>query len=80
MGKGDKKTKRGKIVNRSYGKLRQKKSKPSFIASPKKEVLVEEVVKEKAPAKKRTTKKEDAPVAKKATAKKTEKKVKDKKE
>ena len=35
MGKGDKKTKRGKISNKSYG-VRRPKKKPKPVAKPKK--------------------------------------------
>jgi len=82
MGKGDKKTKRGKIINGSYGNKRQRKSKVQYIAPKvvKKEITeeVEEVKKapvKKAAAKKTTTTKkataEKKPAAKKTTAKKT---------
>jgi 30S ribosomal protein S31 len=67
MGKGDKKTKRGKIVNKSYGVRRPRKvKKNTYTAPPAKEVKEEkpkaEPAKKKAPAKK---------TAKKTTAKKT---------
>ena len=77
MGKGDKKTKRGKISRGSYGVRRpRKKSKPIVIASkpkkkavaPKKEVAEKAKAKPKAAAKK--------PAAKKATAKKPDAKAK----
>jgi len=48
MGKGDKRTRRGKIFAGSFGKTRQKPSKPTFVAT-------EKPVAEKAP-KKRTPK------------------------
>jgi len=56
MGKGDKKTKRGKITNGSYGNKRPRKSGTGYIApvKPAKKAVKEEVVeevKEKAPAK-----------------------------
>ena len=35
MGRGDKKTKRGKIVNGSYGRLRPRKKAKKAIAEPK---------------------------------------------
>ncbi|MBB4807574.1 30S ribosomal protein S31 [Chryseobacterium defluvii] len=41
MGKGDKKTKRGKINMRSYGKTRPKKASRSFAASEKTEASAE---------------------------------------
>lgn len=81
MGKGDKKTKKGKRFMGSFGVIRpKKKSKGAYVASPAKAkakpaaVKVEEVVEEvkavKAPAKKAAAKK--AP-AKKAAAKKSSK-------
>ena len=36
MGRGDKKTKRGKIVNGSYGRLRPKKKVKTVATAPKK--------------------------------------------
>ncbi len=50
MGKGDKKTKRGKIIMGSYGKIRPKKVEKNIVAAeePKKA----KVVKEEAPAEK----------------------------
>jgi len=73
MGKGDKKTKKGKISSGSYGVLRKRKKTALFIAKTKKvssKAKKEEVVEEKAPAKK--------PVAKKVATKtsKDEKKEK----
>ena len=65
MGKGDKKTKKGKISSGSYGILRKRKKTALFIAKTKKvssKAKKEEVVEEKVPAKKVVTKK---PVAKK---------------
>ena len=80
MGKGDKKTKRGKIVNGSYGARRLRKKKSVAYVAPKKEEapaveVVEETAKPKAKkpaakkttAKKATTKKADATATKKAT-------------
>jgi 30S ribosomal protein S31 len=51
MGKGDKKTRRGKITNRSYGVRRRKKNKPSKPVSilPKKEKPEREPVKKTSP-------------------------------
>ncbi len=75
MGKGDIKSKRGKIANGSYGKRRQKKSEAAYTAPVKKEKPApkakEEDVKEAAP-KKEAAKKTAAkkPAAKKAPAKK----------
>jgi ribosomal small subunit protein bTHX len=70
MGKGDKKTKKGKTFAGSYGKTRKRKAATTFVApkakkaAPAKEVKeVEKPVAKKAPAKK--------PAAKKAPAKKT---------
>lgn len=79
MGKGDKKTKRGKIVNKSYGKLRPKKKSTGYTPKPKKAAEAEPkasapkkkaAVKKKAPAKKTATKKT---ATKKATPTKGEK-------
>ncbi len=73
MGKGDKKTKRGKIVNGSYGRLRPKKKrknkyvKPAVQAETTPEKKVE--VSEEAPKAKKTTTKKTT--TKKTTAKKT---------
>lgn len=73
MGKGDKKTTRGKRVRGSYGKTRPRK-KPRNGAAVVAEKPAEEVKKttaKKAPAKKATTKKTVAkkPAAKKKTTK-----------
>jgi len=38
MGKGDKKSKRGKIANKSYGARRPRKAKPTGTSSKKKTV------------------------------------------
>lgn len=38
MGKGDKKSKRGKIANKSYGARRPRKAKPAVTTSKKKTV------------------------------------------
>ncbi len=46
MGKGDKKTKRGKITIGSYGVKRQKKRTKTFVAAP---VVEKKVVEEKKP-------------------------------
>jgi 30S ribosomal protein S31 len=79
MGKGDKKTKRGKIIKGSYGVLRPKKKKSGAEAKatekPKKVVKAEEDKKpplKKAPAKKASTAKKTTP---KAEVKKDEPKV-----
>jgi len=59
MGKGDKKSKKGKINSGSYGVTRKRKKATAYVAKPK--------------AKKAAPKKEDAPAketAKKAPAKK----------
>ncbi len=81
MGKGDKKTKRGKIVNGSYGRLRRrKKLKAKFekpvVAEIPKEIKVE-VAGEKPKVKKTAAKKATATkamVKKTTTAAKTEEK------
>ncbi len=68
MGKGDKKTKKGKISNGSYGVTRKKKESAKIVVKPKpkkeaavkKEVPVEKAkpaVRKAAPAKKPATKK-----------------------
>lgn len=70
MGKGDKKSKRGKIVRGSYGVRRPRKKTDSIVAAPVKEFVAKEVpsktdvvAEKKAPAKK---------AAPKAVAKKKE--------
>jgi 30S ribosomal protein S31 len=65
MGKGDKKTKKGKIFIGSYGNSRKRASnKPSgkaaTAAKPVAEVVVPVVVAEEKPKAKRTTKKKEA--------------------
>ena len=65
MGKGDKKTKKGKIFIGSYGNSRKRASnKPSgkaaTSAKPVAEVVVPVVVAEEKPKAKRTTKKKEA--------------------
>lgn len=73
MGKGDKKTKKGKITSGSYGVTRMKKSANAVVVKPKpKAKKVEEVVEEAAPKKVATKKTAAAkkPAAKKAPAKK----------
>ena len=75
MGRGDKKTKKGKIWAVSYGKSRKKKNAVTFVAKPKKKAtptkeeapVVEEPAK-KAPEKKKPAAKK--PAEKKAPAKK----------
>ena len=49
MGKGDKKTRRGKITAGSYGKTRPRKTGTSKVAAPKVEAKVEKPKKEVAP-------------------------------
>ena len=70
MGKGDKKTKRGKIIQGSYGVTRRKKSNSVAaklpIDKPVKEKAVNDVVVD-----------ENAKVVKKTTARKTTKKTKE---
>lgn len=73
MGKGDKKTKRGKIIMGSYGKVRPRNVEKAVVipVKPKKaKVVVEEVVEKKVVAKKAPAKKE-ATAKKETTAKKT---------
>lgn len=82
MGKGDKKTKRGKIVNGSYGILRRRKKlkakfeKPVITEVPKEiktEIAVEKPMVKKAAVKKTTTKaaKSEEKEVKKTVTKKT---------
>ncbi len=72
MGKGDRKTKKGKIRLGSYGKVRpRKKTTVTYVAKTVEKEKVEET-KKKDTKKKATTKKTTA--KKKATAKKTTKK------
>lgn len=70
MGKGDKKTKKGKISSGSYGVTRKRKKKAVFVAKPKAKKAAPK--KEEAPVEEETTKKTVAkkPAAKKAPAKK----------
>ncbi|HJN63520.1 MAG TPA: 30S ribosomal protein THX [Flavobacteriales bacterium] len=71
MGKGDKKSKKGKIRMGSFGKVRpRKKAKITFVA---KKVEKKEV--EKTETKKKTTKKKAAVKKKTATKKATKKKA-----
>lgn len=58
MGKGDKRTRRGKIFAGSYGKTRQKLSRPSFVPVDKPASASEAVPKERKP---KIKKKEAAP-------------------
>ena len=69
MGKGDQKSKKGKISSGSYGVSRKRKKAVAFVAKPKAKKT--EAVKEEAPAKE-AAKKAPAkkPAAKKAPAKK----------
>ena len=70
MGRGDKKSRKGKIFKGSYGNSRPKKIASTIVIPPKKEVKVvkEEVVEKVKVAKKVAPKKT---TTKKATAKKT---------
>jgi ribosomal small subunit protein bTHX len=69
MGKGDKKTKKGKISNGSYGVTRKKKDSAKIVVKPKPKK--ETAVKQEAPTEKaKPVAKKAAPV-KKAPAKKT---------
>lgn len=71
MGKGDIKTKKGKITNKSYGVTRKRKDSAAIVVKPKpkKEVAATAPVAEKkAPVKKATTVKKET--TKKAPVKK----------
>lgn len=71
MGKGDMKTKRGKIARGTYGARRKKPSVPAIVVSAKKEKPAKVAKAAEAPtAKKSAAKKAPAkkPVSKKATA------------
>jgi len=65
MGRGDKKTKRGKIVLGSYGNKRRKKRTPLYVAPVKKKTAVKE-----APADEVVDKKEEVVATPKAETKK----------
>ena len=70
MGKGDRKTKRGKIRIGSFGKLRpRKKAKITFVVKKVEKKQLEETVTKKKTSAKKTTKKKAA-TKKKATTKK----------
>lgn len=74
MGKGDKKTKRGKIVIGSYGKRRPRKDKPTIATTaskPKTAVKAEPKAKVEHKAKAKTEPKE-TPKPKKTTKKKVD--------
>lgn len=69
MGKGDQKTRRGKIVRGSYGKRRPRKATAAHVVAPPKPVeeVKAEVKKEKKPAKIKAEKvKAEAPAEEKA--------------
>ena len=78
MGKGDKKTRRGKVTAGSYGKTRPRKSGTSKVAAPKVEAKAEKpkkaAAKPKKEAKAETSDEEakKAPAKAKKAAKKTE--------
>lgn len=72
MGKGDRKTRKGKISIGSYGNLRKRKKSSGQPVVAKKEESVEKPAAKKTTAKKETTAKK-ATAAKKTTAKKTTK-------
>ena len=57
MGKGDKKTRRGKVTAGSYGKTRPRKSGTSKVAAPKVEAKAEKPKKAVAEEKPKTTRK-----------------------
>ena len=67
MGKGDKKTKKGKINSGTYGVSRKKKSANAIVVKPKAKKKVAKKVEAEAAPKKVAAKK---PAAKKAPAKK----------
>lgn len=69
MGKGDKKSKRGKIISGSYGVRRPKKNAKTNVVTAKPEKVKETVVKKAVAEEKKAEVK--APAAKKTTAKKT---------
>lgn len=72
MGKGDRKTAKGKRFMGSYGKTRTKNSSSGYKAT----AATESKTKKDEPVKKKAAKKADKPAAKKSTAKKaTEKKT-----
>ena len=76
MGKGDKKSKKGKIRMGSFGKVRpRKKAKLTFVAKKVEKKEVEVAVVEKTETKKKTTKKKAAVKKKTATKKAAKKKV-----
>lgn len=80
MGKGDIKSRKGKISNGSSGVSRQKKKKTFVIPStPKKAAKVATAVKEEAPAKKAAPKKKATAAKKTTTTKTTTKKTTTKK-
>ena len=64
MGRGDRKSRKGKIFRGSYGVVRPRKTAVEIIIPVKKKIVVKEVEEETAVVKKKTTAK------KKATAKK----------
>ena len=72
MGKGDKKSKKGKISSGSYGVTRQKKKKNAFVATKPKAKKAAPTAEEAPTAEKPAAKKAAAkkPAAKKAPAKK----------
>ena len=78
MGKGDKKTARGKIIAGSYGKTRQKKKRVRPVTKVMNEETMAAAASEKkaAPAKKAPAKKAAATKAKAPAAKKAAKKSK----
>lgn len=71
MGKGDQKTRRGKIIRGSYGKNRTRNSKPAYVA-----VEAPKVVEEIKPEVKPNVKKEKVKAPPKPKAEKEKKEVK----
>jgi len=65
MGRGDRKTRKGKIFRGSHGVVRPKKSAVPVIIPKKKKVVAEKVMEEKTPvAKKKVATKKKAPAKK----------------
>lgn len=72
MGKGDIKTRRGKISNKSYGKHRMHKASSGYVEPAKVEKVEEEVSEPKKPATKKRVAKKTTTAKAKTTAKKAE--------
>jgi len=76
MGKGDKKTRKGKIILGSYGKKRRKKRTPLYVAPVKKKTVKKEVSKDAPKVVKESVKKEATEKNESAPAKKEAPKAK----